>query len=423
MIECPTEPPTETPTATRTDPLAAGAPSRDLTRPPGLSTTLAALLAAITLAAPLAADVIVLKNGNRFEGEVSPGSSEGRMRVTIDSGVYFEFLADEIDTIEYGPSPSQQFDERLEKIAADDLDALLGLAAWARERKLRSREEVVYRRILRIDPNNEPARSGLGYVIHRNRWVRESELKTSGLVLHDGQWVEPEERARRARERLRKEVADDLRGVVSDNEYVQEYSIRKILNRKDPWMRHVLVEYLIHESQAVRIVAAQTIASLTENAERERTRSSRRRGTRRRAASETGTPTPEEERALDTRISDLFFRRTFEEEDTVARKAIANALMRMRLRRYFELALAEVRTSPNALHRERSAEGALFALRKEWVPEFIDALGATPPGVPLPGNPAVRRVLRRVFNQDFEYRVDAWQAWWRDNAHRFTDEA
>ena len=63
-------------------------------------------------------------------------------------------------------------------------------------------------------------------------------------------------------------------------------------------------------------------------------------------------------------------------------------------------------------------------LRKDWVPEVIQALKTRPPGgdPAAAGNPVVRSILQKVFPEDFEYRVEAWQAWWEKNRSKYTDD-
>ncbi|MBI4583082.1 MAG: hypothetical protein HY717_03555 [Planctomycetes bacterium] len=357
------------------------------------------LSAAVFWGSLAAGDVVYLKNGSRMEGEVSPGSGEGKIRVTIDQGVVIEFKKEEVEKVVPQKPPAQVVDERLAAITGEDLPALLELAVWAEERRLRTKVEAIYQRILKIDPNHPAARKGLGYTVYQNRWRRESELKAKqGLTQYDGEWVTPEEKARRALEKLRKEVADDFRGADSDNRYIQEYSIRRLLDRKLPEMEGILLEYLAHPSQAVRVVAVQALAGLREKL----------------AAPRDG--------AAEHRLAQALLERTLEEENPVARNALGSALVKLRHRNFFELALKTVADSANALHRERAADGVVFVLRKDWVPEVIAALPKAPPGVAVQGNPSIRRILEKIFQQDFEYRAKDWAEWWRRNAHRYTDE-
>lgn len=350
------------------------------------------------------ADIVVLRNGDRFEGEVTDIPDSERIRVVIDEGVSFDFPRDEIEEIIARTSPLEQFDERLEALEDDDVDGLVALAVWARNRKLRSRETLAFRRILDVDPHHEGARRALGYVVYRNRWVREKDLRRNpDVVEFESEWISVAERDRRLLVRLREEVAADFEGVDSRNPEIQRYSIARLRAHRDPRMREVLLDYLDHESEAVRVVAVHVLA-------------------------EAPSPGPEdairtaERSALEERIARALHERVLVENDSTARRALLGALSKMGHRGFFELALRTASTDSDPRRRERAAEGVLFALKKVWVPELFAALATQPPGIRERGNPVMRDLLRRIFKRDHEYDAARWQRWWRLNAGRYTDD-
>ena len=380
------------------------------------------------------ADVVHLKNGNRVEGDVSEGSEPGKIRVVVDEGFSSEFSKDDVERIERKKSPAAVFDERLNALPPGDLDAHHGLAVWARRHQLRSRIKKLYQRVLRVDPNQPVARRELGYAVYRNRWVLERTLKTKGLVRFDDEWVSPSERDRRVLEKLRAKVDEDFRGCASENKYVQEYSVRNIRERKHPWIRHILVDYIGHPNESVRVVAVQAIAQVTAKMRKrahgqgDREDTSGRGRRRDKAQASTGgdetfitRPSRQEEIALDERLAKILVDRTLNEDKPVGREALMAALESLLMRRYFTLALEVVRSSPNPSHRDRAALGVFHGLKKAWVPEFIAALGTKPPGVEDEGNPSIRSLLQRAFRRDFGYRVGRWQAWWTENADGYRD--
>src|SRR6185295_15505558 len=73
----------------------------------------------------------------------------------------------------------------------------------------------------------------------------------------------------------------------------------------------------------------------------------------------------------------LHERLLFEENRTV-REALASALQKFHSRKFFDLALETLSTSTNPLHRDRAAEGIVFALRKEWVDDLIRIIPQKP---------------------------------------------
>jgi hypothetical protein len=56
--------------------------------------------------------------------------------------------------------------------------------------------------VLRVDPDHPGARAALGYVLDGGRWITLADRnRAQGLVELDGEWMTPQERARRLEER------------------------------------------------------------------------------------------------------------------------------------------------------------------------------------------------------------------------------
>lgn len=401
-------------------------------------------------------DIVHLKNGNRIEGEVRPGSQPGSLKVILDKGLELEFLEKDVEQVERKKPPVREFEEKLKGTDPQDLDALLTLADWARERKLRSKEEEIYRKVLDVDPNDPVARRELGFVVFKNRWVKEEELKTKhGLIQFRGDWMTAEEKERRLTEELKMEISDLLRGADSENRYIREYSIRKLMDYRDPRARAVVLKFLGDPREAVRVVSVQMLASLATrgsgNGAKTQAGGSPGRGSSGgskgsssagngsgagksqltkspdpagKAKGKAPAPADPPPGPMEEEIARALLDRTFAEESPAVRSAIASALQKMRLRRFFELALETVSSSDDGLKRDRAAEGVVFVLRKDWVPELIRTLSRHPPGADpaAAGNPIVRSILQKVFREDFEYRAADWLSWWEKNRGRYTDE-
>lgn len=397
------------------------------------------------IVSPIRADVVHLANGQHVEGEVSDGR-DGKIRVTIDDGVVIEFKPSEVKRIERKKSPSAKFDEKLAKITGADgaaIDALMDLARWAKTRRLPSRMRKAFRRVLKIDPHHPEARRGLGYVVVRNRWVHEKQLKgRKDLVQFGDEWMTVDEKERRLVDRLRQQVREDFRGVVSGNRFVQDYSIRQILERDEPGMRDVLTEFLDHSSSVARVVAVQALGRTYKNAreQRNKAKKSRAKSSRKNRKSGKGgdvaitlgdpdQAAAERARGGEERVANALLKMTLEETEADVRRALHLALIDIRQRQYFELALKAVSESQLRLHRERAADGILYDISKPWVPEVIDALEKRPSLGPTAtkaemsaGNAALLRILKRMFPVDLGYDTQAWRAWWKKNQARYRDE-
>jgi len=149
--------------------------------------TLAAAVLAAAMAAPAAADEVVLRNGARFEGKVT--ESEGSVTVAMDFGS-ITFKKIDVARIERGSTPLSEFETRLAALRDDDVDGRYRLALWARQKELAGRARRLLEEVVAREPEHEGARLALGYRRHDGRWMMEDEVRRAqGYVLFRGEWV------------------------------------------------------------------------------------------------------------------------------------------------------------------------------------------------------------------------------------------
>jgi hypothetical protein len=151
----------------------------------------------LLLLLPAAADVLLLKDGRRFEGTVKK-ETDTEVVFTTEFGD-MTFKVGEVSRIDRGKSPRQEFDERLKK--AKTADELYGLGKWAEENKLKTQAKRAMRKAREADPNHDGANRWLGYVKHKGQWVTEEEraellvleeageMRKRGLAKHGDRWV------------------------------------------------------------------------------------------------------------------------------------------------------------------------------------------------------------------------------------------
>ena len=132
------------------------------------------------LAAPGArADVILLKSGIKVVGKIrDPGADP----LVVETLFGEETIPkSRVARVKLCPTPWELFDKKYEKLNKKNLQDLLDLLDWAkdpdREPFLRSRLRKLYRRILRLDKDNEEARRGLGYVKVGGEWLTKAEAR------------------------------------------------------------------------------------------------------------------------------------------------------------------------------------------------------------------------------------------------------
>jgi hypothetical protein len=171
---------------------------------PSRSRSLAAkLLLALTLAAPLAADVIVLRSGRKIEGNVV---AESATKLTIETrfGNVSVARAD-IVKHERKLTPEQEFEARLS--AVQSAQESFELCLWAAKAKLRPQAQRASERAIELERDHAATRSWRGEELHEGVWMTVAEAEaarmlTKGLVAHEGEWVTPEERTHRLAGRM-----------------------------------------------------------------------------------------------------------------------------------------------------------------------------------------------------------------------------
>ena len=125
------------------------------------------------------ADVIRLKSGVKVVGKIRNPDSDPLVIETLFGEE--RIPRSKVAGVEIRPTPWELFDKKYEKADRKNLQDLLDLLDWAKdpERKpyLGSRLRKLYRRILRLDKDNEEARRGLGYVKWKGEWISKAEAR------------------------------------------------------------------------------------------------------------------------------------------------------------------------------------------------------------------------------------------------------
>ncbi len=200
----------------------------------------AALMAAgVVAAAPAAADVVRLKNGQSLEGDVIEEGGQVKIR---SAGGTIGFPADIVLRIERGDSLERQAAKRLQAMAPNDVDGRVELALELKQAGASTLAQRILESVLDLDPDHPTARRALGYVRCGDEWATDEECHhLQGEALYQGRWVGSEERAalealdheRRANElqRLRSELqlesarlqADRAAAAMSYGDYGYPY--------------------------------------------------------------------------------------------------------------------------------------------------------------------------------------------------------
>lgn len=160
-------------------------------------------LLALTLASPLAADEISLKDGRTIDGEVISQPGDPDVVVTTRVGgisATIRLKHADVIAITYGKTDNQRIQEafaaKRQALVAKDKQTAQSAATWwllAEEAK-RLGDTMAWRSLAQTtverDPNHAPARLALGYVQQDGKWMKPAEAAAArGEVLFRGKWM------------------------------------------------------------------------------------------------------------------------------------------------------------------------------------------------------------------------------------------
>ncbi len=140
------------------------------------------------LAAPAAADEVVLRNGSRFSGRVLEQGD--RVTVQMDYGT-MTFRKLDVREVLRSDDPLKDLEQKVE--AATTTQKLFEAALWARDRGLPGRSNELCEKVLLLEPDHEGARKAMGYERLEGGWLRGDDLMVArGFVKHEGKWLKRE---------------------------------------------------------------------------------------------------------------------------------------------------------------------------------------------------------------------------------------
>jgi hypothetical protein len=151
-----------------------------------------ALLALALFSCPAWADEVELMSGAVIEGKVQDLGDSIKVIRGGSSVVYPKYM---IRKITPKKTVEETFEDSAKALKDADLQGHLDLARWAVKQKLPKEAASEYRKVIALDPENEEARKGAGFVKLDGQWLTEDQAnELKGLVKHKGRWMTPEEK-------------------------------------------------------------------------------------------------------------------------------------------------------------------------------------------------------------------------------------
>ncbi len=182
---------------------------------------------------PVLGDVVTTKDGKSYEGKVVADDAEKVVIETTFDGTKELPKATVVKVDTTVPPLREQLAFRLGQ--AKEVGPLADLAAWAKAKGFKAETELVWRKVLDLDPQNAKARKALGHVRVGGVWMTPEEKaaadkaaadaaqRAKGLVEHQGRWVTPAEK-----EALEKGLRKDGDEWVSEDEWHRRRGEQKV---------------------------------------------------------------------------------------------------------------------------------------------------------------------------------------------------
>ena len=158
-----------------------------------------------------AADVLVLKNGGRLQGQflVPPAGEDLVYKFRTAEGIEIQIARSEVESVEKMAtlSAAEEYEKR-KAAATDDVEGNLALAQWCAENGMQNQKKAHYERVLELDPENQIARRGLGFkkMIDGQWRTSNDEMEEQGKVKYNGRWISKQEK-----ELLEKQKAEKIK--------------------------------------------------------------------------------------------------------------------------------------------------------------------------------------------------------------------
>ncbi len=143
----------------------------------------------------VSADVFVLKNGGRVEGELlnpEDAAKSGYNIRQLDGGMV-TLVADDIAKVVPWTFEKRRYVELLPKMPTT-ADGNWKMARWCGEKHLAAEREFHLEEVIRLAPNHAEARKALGYIQVDGNWVQPDDImRQRGFVRFQGRWRLPQD--------------------------------------------------------------------------------------------------------------------------------------------------------------------------------------------------------------------------------------
>jgi hypothetical protein len=145
------------------------------------------------------ADVFRLADGGEVVGQLVERGSVGEYLVKTNLGASVTLAKEQVTEVVRQSEHQQEYDARSRSLP-DTVVAHRAMADWCKQQQLAEQATHHFERILQLDPNDEPARTSLGYQRHQGKWLTRDEIMAErGMRFYDGTYRTAQDIALRER--------------------------------------------------------------------------------------------------------------------------------------------------------------------------------------------------------------------------------
>ena len=150
---------------------------------------------------PARADVFQLAEGGEVVGQLAERGPAGEYIINTKLGGTVTLAKEQVQEVVRQNEHQQEYESRSRSLP-DTVAAHRALAAWCKEQQLAAQAEHHLRRIIELDPDDELARTSLGYQRHQGQWLtRDDVMAERGMRFYDGTYRTEQDIALRMRDK------------------------------------------------------------------------------------------------------------------------------------------------------------------------------------------------------------------------------
>ncbi len=155
------------------------------------------------------ADIFHLTDGGRLTGQLSERGDKGEYIIKTQLGGNVTLAKDQVQTHVRESEHQREYEARGRSLP-DTVAAHRSMVAWCKEHKLSSQAEHHLERIIALDPNDEQARTALGYQKHQGKWfLRNDIMAARGMRFYDGAYRTAQDIALRERDKAQQNTENE----------------------------------------------------------------------------------------------------------------------------------------------------------------------------------------------------------------------